>query len=333
MLKRLSFTLTVTAGLTGLYWLYALVVTPRLEPPLLVAPLGPMDDSDELKAEPPPGNREDAERYLLAAPLAAQAKFQNLLAAPWAAQAKFQIRLASGVLFSETWKPRSETRDVYEFQPFAMIWFDAPGSDSEGGHNSAGKQPVTLVSERGLIRFSSEFDPVNQKVGRVINCKLEGQFTLMGPDGLIVQGRDLLFDESAKVLRSDAAVKFTYQQHDGTAEGLKVDLLPTDRPRPDQLLAIGGVKLVTLLQHVEMNLVSNNGPLQVTCEKGFEFDLAIREATFLGDVYVAHHTGRGKPDRLLSDKKLKVTFEDDSARAQIDERLAGDLVTAGAMGD
>ena len=34
MLKRLSFTLTVTAGLTGLYWLYALVVTPRLEPPL-----------------------------------------------------------------------------------------------------------------------------------------------------------------------------------------------------------------------------------------------------------------------------------------------------------
>ena len=314
VLKRLSFTLTVTAGLTGLYWLYALVVTPRLEPPLLAAPLGPIDDSGEMKAEPPPGNREDAERYLQAA--------------PWAAQAKFQIRLASGVLFSETWKPRSESRDVYEFQPFAMIWFDAPGSDSEGGNDSDDKQPVTLVSERGLIRFTSEFDPVNQKVGRVINCKLEGQFTLTGPDGLTVQGRDLFFDESTKELRSDAAVEFTYQQHHGTAEGLKVDLLPIEHPRPDQLLAIGGVRLVTLLHHVEMDLVSNNGPLQVTCDRGFEFDPAIREATFLGDVYVVHHTGRGKPDRLLSDKKLIVTFEDDSATVQIDTpKSRGDAPT------
>ncbi len=314
MLKRLSFTLTVTAGLTGLYWLYALVVTPRLEPPLLAAPLGSMDDSGELKAEPPPGNREDAERYLKSA--------------PWAAQAKFQIRLASGVLFSETWKPQSESRDVYEFQPFAMIWFDAPGNGGQGGKDAADKSPVTLISERGLIRFSSEFDPVNQKVGRVINCKLEGQFTLTGPDGLTVRGRDLFFDESAMVLRSDAAVEFTYQQHHGTAEGLKADLLPIERPRPDQLLAIGGVRLVTLLHHVEMDLVSKNGPLHVTCEKGFDFDPAKREATFQGDVQTAHHTGRGEPDRLKTDDKLKVSFEDDSAQAQIDtQHSRGDAPT------
>ena len=219
MLKRLSFTLTVTAGLTGLYWLYALVVTPRLEPPLLAAPLGPLDDQEEMKAEPPPGNRSDAERFLLAA--------------PWAAQAKFQIRLASGVLFSETWEPQSESRDVYKFEPFAMILFDA-SDGGESGDGAADKQPVTLVSERGLIRFSSEFDPVNQKVGRVINCKLEGQVTVTGADGLKVEGRDYFYNETTKELRSDAPVKFTYQQHHGTAEGLKVDLLPIDRPRPDQ---------------------------------------------------------------------------------------------------
>ena len=34
MLKRMTFTLTVMCSLTGLYWLYALAVTPRLAPPM-----------------------------------------------------------------------------------------------------------------------------------------------------------------------------------------------------------------------------------------------------------------------------------------------------------
>ena len=298
MLKRLGFTLTVTAGLTGLYWLYALVVTPRLEPPLLAAPLGPLDDHEEMKAEPPPGNRSDAERFLPAA--------------PWAAQAKFQIRLANGVLFSETWKPRSESRDVYEFQPFAMILFDASAA-GESGDGAADKAPVTLVSERGLIRFSSVFDPVNQKVGRVINCKLEGQVTVTGPDGLTIQGRDYFYDESTKELRSDAAVEFTYQQHHGTAEGLKVDLVPTDRPRPDQLVAIDGIRRVTLRDHVEMNLVNRDGPLHITCEGSFSFNPGERAGSFQKNVQVAHHIRRGLPNRMRGDDLILI-FEDASTR-------------------
>ncbi|MFM9966562.1 MAG: hypothetical protein ACKV2Q_35745 [Planctomycetaceae bacterium] len=302
MLKRLSFTLTVTFGLTGLYWLYALVVTPRLEPPVMAATAGPVDDPGELKAEPPPGNREDAQRYLSAA--------------PWAELAKFQIRLAQGVLFSETWKPRDESRDVYEFSPFAMIWFDAPSS-GETGNGSANQQPVTLVSERGLIRFSSQFDPVNQKVGRVINCKLEGQVTLTGPDGLIIHGRDLFFDESTMELRSDLPIDFTYQQHHGTAEGLKVDLLPTDPPRPDQLLGIGGIRRVALRDHVELDLVNGDQPLHVTCDEGGSFNPGERVASFQLNVNVAHQTGQGKPDRLHCDDLL-LFFEDESARGSLD---------------
>ena len=312
MFKRLSFTLTVTAALTGLYWLYALVVTPRLEPPILAAPMGPMDDLDEMKAEPPPGNRADAERFLPAA--------------PWAAQAKFQIRLANGVLFSETWKPRNNSRDVYEFQPFAMICFDVSGG--ENGKGSADQQPVTLVSERGLIRFSSEFDPVNQKIGRVINCKLEGEVTVMGPDGLTIQGRDLFFDESTMELRSDAAVDFTYQKHHGTAEGLKVDLLPSETPRPDQLLRVGGVRLVTLLHQVEMDLVSKDGPLHVTCEENFKLSPVDKVAVFQKNVQATYHAERGQPDRLLSDDILRLFFEEDSATQQLDTPLSrGDAPT------
>ncbi len=311
MLKRLGFTLTVTAGLTGLYWLYALVVTPRLEPPLLAAPLGPMDDQEELKAEPPPGNRSDAERFLLAA--------------PWAAQAKFQIRLASGVLFSESWEPQSETRDVYKFEPFAMILFDT-SKGGESGDGAADKQPVTLVSERGLIRFSSEFDPVNQKVGRVINCKLEGKVTVTGSDGLTLQGRDVFFDESTKELRSDAAVEFTYQQHHGTAEGLKVDLLSIDRPRPDQLLAIEGIQRVTLRDHVEMDLVSGSGPLQVTCDGNFSFNPIERLASFQKNVQVVQQLRRGLPNRMRGDD-LILFFEDAARSATDTAQSRGDAPT------
>jgi hypothetical protein len=298
VLKRLSLTLTVTSSLTGLYWLYALVVTPRLEPPILAAPLRAVDDPEELKAEPPPGNRSDAERFL---PTAA-----------WAANAKFQVRLATGVLFSETWRPRGEARDVFEFEPFAMILFDAVNSDA-GSPDSADETPVTLVSERGLIRFSSEFDPVNQKVGRVINCKLEGRVAVTGPDGLTIQGRDLFFDESTRELRSDLPLAFTYQQHRGTGEGLKVDLLPVERPHPDQLLAFGGIRRVTLRDHVELDLASRDGPVHVSCDEDFHFNPTERVASLQINVQVTHQTGRGQANRLRADD-LYLLFDDETSR-------------------
>ena len=88
MLKRLSFTLTVTASLTGLYWLYALVVTPRLAPRILTAQQRPRDLRDEPKFEPPPSNIQNAEQFL---PDAA-----------WAANAKFQIAMANGTIFTNS---------------------------------------------------------------------------------------------------------------------------------------------------------------------------------------------------------------------------------------
>ena len=70
MLRRIFFTLMVSASLTGLWWLYALIVTPRLVPAILAQTRPVAVESDDIQAEPPPGNMEDAERFLPDAPWA-----------------------------------------------------------------------------------------------------------------------------------------------------------------------------------------------------------------------------------------------------------------------
>lgn len=304
MLKRLSFTLTVTAGLTGLYWLYALAVTPRLAPKMLTAQQRPRDEHDEAKFEPPPTNIQYAEQFLPDA--------------PWATDAKFQIAMAKGVLFSKSWRLKDESQNLYEFRPFAMIWFDMPETSDEAGETAEDKPPMTLVSEAGLVQFSSKFDPINRKYGRVIGGKLEGKVTAGGPDGLMIRGRDFFFREKSLELYSDAPVEFRFQQHHGTAEqGFKADLSPsTEAPRPDDFLAVNGFRRVMLRGHVEMDLANDNSPVHVTCDELFQFSLEQRVAWFQGNV-IAQLFSNGKHPDQIKGENFDLVFEDDVARSEI----------------
>lgn len=308
MLKRLSFTLTVTASLTGLYWLYALAVTPRLAPKILTAQQRPKDLREETKFEPPPSNIQNAEQFLPDA--------------SWAAEAKFQIAMANGVLYTNTWRlveeqqKGDEPQNLYEFRPFAMIWKDVPEPGDDGTETTADKQPMTLMSESGLVQFSSKFDPVSRKSGRVIGGKLEGRVTASGPDGLTLRGRDFFFHEKSLELHSDSRVEFTYQQHRGTAEnGFKADLIPSsEMPRPDEFLAIAGIRRLVLRGPVEMDLANRDNPLHVTSEELFQFSPEQLVASFQGNVNVQRFIPNAEPDRLSGEDFLLV-FEDDPDRA------------------
>ena len=315
MLKRLSFTLTVTASLTGLYWLYALVVTPRLAPRILSAQQRTRETRDELKFEPPPSNIQNAEQFL---PDAA-----------WAANAKFQIAMANGTIFTNSWGPVEEQRrsdepqNLYEFRPFAMIWRDAHES---GDGSAASKPPMTLVSESGLVQFSAEFNPVSRKYGRVIGGKLEGKVTANGPDGLTLRGRDFFFHEKSLELHSDAPVEFSFQQHRGTAEGgFTADLLPsTEPPNADQFLAIAGFRQVTLRGHVEMDLANESSPLHVSCDDYFQFKPEQLVASFQGNVIIQRHIPNDEPDQIKGDN-VDLIFENDADPSDVSTpRLRGD---------
>lgn len=318
MLKRITFTLTVTAAFTGLYWLYALIVTSRLVPAALAQAQSQQLDSTDMQADPPPRNMEDAERYLPDA--------------PWAVRAKFQIRLANGILYAQSWKPIDEEQDIFEFKPFAMISFNAKEEDNTGDAPNEGKKPpMTLIADAGLIRFSRKFDPVSQKIGRVIGGKLEGSVFGTGPDGLTVKGRDLFFVEKTLELYSDRPVEFTYQRHHGTAErGLKVELLPSNEPpKPDQILSVGGFRRVMLHGHVEMDLATDDGALHVVSEEGFDFNQETLTASLKVNVNVTRPTGPDEVDTLRC-QYLDLFFDNGNEHdnAQGASRLRGDAPSA-----
>lgn len=323
MLKRLSFTLTVIASLTGLYWMYALVVTPRLAPKMLTVQQLPNDNYDELKFEPPPGNIQHAERFLPDA--------------PWAADAKRQIAMANGVIYTNSWQLKDKSLNLYVFRPFAMIWFDTPNEGEADSDSRANKQPMTLVSDSGLVQFSSEFDPINnRKNGRVIGGKLEGKVVAGGPDGLSIRGRDFFFYEKSPelhndspVLHSDSPVEFSYQQHRGTADlGFKADLLPSaESHQPNQLLAVSGFRRVQLRGHVEMDFANPDNPLHVTCDEVFQFNPEQQVASFQGNVILQRATASGQPDQLKGEI-LNLPFEQDPERGDThSSRSRGDAPT------
>ena len=305
MLKRLSFTLTVTASLTGLYWLYALVVTPRLAPKILSAQQRTRETRDELKFEPPPSNIQNAELFLPDA--------------SWAANAKFQIAMANGVLFTNNWrlvdaqKNSDEPLNLYEFRPFAMIWRDASESGDDAAESIAGKPPMTLMSDSGLVQFSSEFNPVSRKYGRVIGGKLEGKVTASGPDGLRIRGRDFFFHEKTLELHSDAPVEFRFQQHQGTAAGgFTADLLPsTEPPSVNQFLAIAGFRELMLRGPVEMDLVNGRSQIHATCDDHFKFKPEQKVASLQGNAILQRLVAENQPDQIVGEN-IDMLFENDA---------------------
>ncbi len=306
-------TLMAITSLTGLYWVYSLVVTPRLIQTVLAESRQLPVELDDIQSEPPPGNVEAAQRHLPEA--------------PWAARAKIQLPLTNGLVFANHWRPLDEKQELFEFKPFAMILYPADHDPTSGiGNSPTGKAPMTLVSERGLVRFSKKFDPVNNKNGRVINGKLEGQVIVRGNDGLSAIGRDLFFDEQSLELRSEEPFQFAFQQHKGTADrGLIVKLLPSKpTAKREQLVAIDGFERVLLRGHVEMDLVLNDGKMRVTCDEGFDFNPVSQIASFKINVNVVRPTAPDQTDSLNC-QYLDLFLDEDSGDANIaSTRARGD---------
>ena len=302
-------TLMTMTALTGLWWLYALIVTPRIAPPILAQTRRAIIDPEEIPIEMTDGNVEDAQRYLSGA--------------PWAEQAKVQLRLARAAIYSNSSQPIDESERTYEFRPFAMILFDQSHSDENDGTASQ-PQPVTLIAESGLVQFATKFDPVTQKPGRVVGGKLEGVVSVAGPDGLTFKGHNVFFNEEVMQILTDEPVEFTYQKHRGNADhGLRVDLIRAEGPpKPDQLLSIGGFRRVLLKGHVEMDLATDRDSVRVTCDEGFDFNLQSLVASFKINVSVARPTGPDEAFLLKKCQYLDLILEDGTSEIHTDAQHA-----------
>lgn len=301
--------LTTMAGLSGTYALYAALVNPLIQPPLP----GP-DDHVGGHVTPPPRNSVlVAERFLSAA--------------PWAAQAQYQLRTKEAFVFFENWK-RVDGNEAVRFWPFAIVWIHNDRALREG--------PITFVSESAMVKFATKFEITNDP-GRVIAAALEGTTTVRGPNNLAVDGRNFSYSESAMRIWSDEPLTFEYGENSGRSVGMQVDLLATTTP-DDNSLAVRGMQAVRLKRDVQMKLVSDSTPIgrglgepdasktseptraTVTCEGAFHYDTEKMVARYERNVNVVTPTTPEHDDTLVADE-LEITFAPSQAKPEADQPM------------
>ncbi|MEO1999961.1 MAG: hypothetical protein ABGZ17_32365, partial [Planctomycetaceae bacterium] len=284
--------------LTTIYLLYGLVINPLVEANIS------QQLTDRSGFLPPP----PSEGVSMAS--------QHLAGQHWAADAKYQYRTNDAFVYAEEWQAVDSDRAI-QFTPFAMIWMQNKQVESE--------PPITVSSRSARVQFASAFDFANPRPGRVTGGALQGEVRIEGPNGLMIEGRNFDFSETAMRLWSDHPVKFAYDGHRGTARGLQVDLIASEHPAEDGTLAVSGIRKIQLLQDVSLELLLKDDPAgpnfnsstvaQVRCAGRFEFDVVANIATFSDDVRVYRPTDARHADSLQCDL-LTLKFESQSPLEQ-----------------
>jgi len=231
VIRRIILTASTAAWLSGLFLLYAMIVSPRVEPRLLQAPAAVTAGMTMEAAGRPLENMRLAQLYLTQQ--------------PWARNANYQLRLGDMFIFTQMWEKQPQSAEI-RFTPFAMIRVRANGAPDE--------EPVTIVSDAATVRFASEFDMANPQPGRIVGGTLEGSVRIRGARNLQIEGRTFDFAEEALRLWSANPVEFVYGTHSGSGRGLQIDFLPLDGPPDRDKPAVSGILSLTVLQRVDVRI-------------------------------------------------------------------------------
>jgi hypothetical protein len=290
LLHRLILTVSTTASLCGAYALYSWVVTPIFTP----APAMPIVSSGASGdvANRPAESHDAATRFLPEY--------------PWTAEAKY-VWSGKHTVFAEELEMNDQTSEI-ELRPFAMIMRRGKEATNE---------PITVVCESARLTFAEEFDRSNPKLGRVIGAVLSGEVRVRGANGLAINTRNVVFQESSLRVWSDHPLTFASGQNRGSALGLEMELIPLRGTRDEDKPAVEGVRTVRLRRNVDMVLRREtrqaSGPAQVenahvTSAGSFEFNLETLVASFQDQVHVERLTEVGSPDHITCDL-LRIVFE------------------------
>ncbi len=269
-MRRLLLTSAVALSLTGFYGIYTVTTQPLLLLPTLSVnpPEGPIN------APPRPvENVRIAQTYLPRQ--------------EWAANAKYHLKTRSGFIFTNEWQPQGAEKRI-RLRPFAAVWLQ---KNSKTGREDA----VTIVSESAVVKFAGSLEMPTPDPGRLVHATLEGRAQVTGPQGLLIDGKNLYFSEAARSLYSDNPVRYEYAGNRGNADKLSVDLIPQEGEPGDERPHIFGIRNVRLSQNVLMELQLKEGrdvlPLKVKCDGSFDFDLLQQRASYSDNVVALRKTG------------------------------------------
>jgi lipopolysaccharide export system protein LptA len=291
MHARLLFTIATVACLLGTYAVYAVVTRPFVVIPEIPEKL--VDLAEHKMAHRPAENVRVAQTHL--AELS------------WASESRYMMRSGERFIYTQEFEHTPGDNKI-RFVPFAMVWLQ---KDKEGRESA-----VSLVSDSALVRFASGFDGSNPNPGRVVGAVLDGEVQMKGSDGLAIEGKQFVFDESAPSLISTNPVKFQYASHKGYGRNLNVKLIPAEGPPGRDRPHVYGVRTIRLgagtnpvtkkwdpvQLDVRMPQQGQQKLIKVRCNGDLEYDVAAHTALFSQSVRAHSMTSASGYDALDCDK-------------------------------
>lgn len=307
-----SFLVTAT-----LYMAYAVSVVPWIEPPTPeVALVRWTEDDVKIWEENAKRQRADLGYW-----------FND---DDWEMNSPKIIDTPQGKLLFDDYRPLDN--GLMELKPCTMV-FLSKGDDGDEELRKR-KALVLRAPDGALLRFDSEVDLKQAKLGKLIGGELLGEVQIAGgqrlpgpEDDLHITTRDVMLSETD--ISTPHLLEYRLGTHRGRGRGVAIEL---DNAEVNGKRELRGIKLLTLQEQVFVHL-ENDGdgdlfpgnasegaataadtkagksspPVEVRCSGPFTFDLVQNVAIFRKSVEVMRRHPDGEADQIYADL-LKVYF-------------------------
>jgi len=312
------YAIALTICMAG-YWVYALLVTPWVEPTV----------------KPLTGDAPSAMDVVLSQ--SDQSWKELFPEGSWELTSPKELDADSGKLLFKDAKP--QPNGSMKVTPFTLIFYP----DDEETTAEDRKEPIVLRAPEGaVLNFDGEIDWSRGKIGRLIGGRLLGDVHIYSPssegkvnaDGSQAKGTDRfdLYTKHVQITESRVwtvhPVQFRLGRNYCQGRDLTMVLEPSGKAKSESSLALGRPKSLELVQvdkfvlygggdifegnkDEERNTVTHNAthnanaqpkeestPVEVTCEGPFQFDFVKNDAWFNRNVYVLKHYLNGPSDSL-----------------------------------
>lgn len=299
MFSRLLFTIATAISLTGLYAVYAVAIRPLVViPDQLVVPPVAIDRADLHR---PAENVRIAKTFLSDQ--------------PWTAESEYMLRAGQAFIFTRDWDRDGNDPRKVKFTPFAIVWLS---TDKQGR-----EQAISLASESAQLMFASILDDKHSTdPGRVIRAVLSGDVKVRGTEGLAIDGKQFIFDESAPSLYTNNPVRFQFGAHKGSGGRMHMSLIPAEGAPGKDRPHILGVRTIRLaggvdrdnpkhkFEYVQFDLQQEKTlektnkpqkPARIRCSGDLVYDLERQTAVFSDKVVASLETDTGEFDYINCD--------------------------------
>jgi lipopolysaccharide export system protein LptA len=313
LIPRLTRIASSLAAVIVLYWVYALVAVPFIEPAAAEHNASAVSDDDVVSAE----------RHMQSAS-EQQAKALGMWfrKGDWELTVPKILETAQGMLLVKNYRNLGEGK--VEIRPCTMIFLPEGNFDNEEDRQ---RRAIIVRSPEGaILQFDASVDIKQAKVGKPRAGKLMGPVTIHsdqrdpGPqDDLLIKTRDV--DLSEQQLWTAQPVDFQLGPNYGHGRAMQIDMAPQGSKR-----GFRGMTLLQLSEHVEMHIHPSNNrgmpgqkpatageskpspPVEIRCRGPFRFDFLKNLATFQDHVDVLRINPSGPSDQLTC-QLLSIFFE------------------------